>query len=529
MKKTMALLMAMVILVSAGMTNVLAASTNAVFKLDLSSARAENVTEEPARPKLEAGKASLTLQTSSGDAITFKNKKTINTGDGSVALAAAFAGAESEMRYNGSAFTVKLTQVKLDSGSSDGLEATVYPAGTLPFSFTGASLAPAGGTNNASLNLKGGVSVKTKSAGSGGTFDPSNQTIDIRQVLYSDANGRAVPLVESKSDLNGTGDGVRSGSDVYFLVNAPFDNDNYFKLRVTKGKNSKNIDKMEVKSKYYTKELYKVYGGQQVASGLTTGRHTFIKVPLKEIYTDDEYKITFDLKVSLTSDGEKKYPNYKETSIKADDVTAIYLKNKEVKGDGDYRVGEKGMVVKPLSNDWNEIVWYNEARDLARLYFFADSDVKAFYSKLSTKWDHMDYASYFNDQDAYIFDFTGSPKISSTSRADLEIYNPFLNSDGKETTNPKNITIYQVVDGDLHDVTSQWSYDEGDNGEMAYKTRTRFLGTYIFCEKPVKEAVDKDKDNFKPDTYPGGNHTPELPPEVDPGAKKPANTGRYED
>lgn len=531
MKKLLALLTAAVIIASTALTNVFAASTSAEFKLDLESVAVEPAGPggEPAGTKLEAGAASLTLRTNDGAAVSFASKKAIAAGDNNAAVAAAFSGAEAQMRYDGILYTVSLKLMTLDSGYINKLTAKVYPEGKVPFTLSGASLGPVQQTRavgDGKLDFTNGtVAVSTVSSGTGGTYDTgNNKTLDIRQVLYCDPSGRAVPLVEKKEDLNGTGDGVRSGTDVYFLVNAPFDNESYFKLRATKGNNSKNIDKIEVKSKYFDKELWQVYGGQQLSGGMTTGRHTFIKVPLKELYTDDEYKITFDLKVSLTSDGEKRYPDYAETSIKADDVTAIWLKNKEVKGDGDYRVGEKGMVIKPLKNDWNEITWYNEARDLAWLQFKADSDVESFYSKLSTKWNHEDYASWFNGQDAYMFDFTGSPKISSTSRADLQIYNPFLDADDHETADPHSITIYQVIDGDLKNVTSDWTYKEGDNGDMAYCTRTRFLGTYIFCEEPVEEA-EKDRDGSP-------SYVPEVTPETtlpnqDNGAKMPANTGKY--
>lgn len=538
MKKLLAMVVAAAITVSTGLTSAFAASTNAVYELNFNTTAMEASGAPLTETELDVGKATLSVQVSDGSMATFHNTAKLFPDDGDVKIAAAFTGAETEIRSSGTLFTLKLTAKQLPGGDpllGKVLNLTVYPAGKIPFSLTTSTLTPvSNGTPDAALefaNTKNAVANTLATAGSGGTYEENtNKTIDIEQVLYCNSSGQAVPLVENKEDLNGEGDGVRSGTDVLFLVNAPFDNENYFKLRATKGNNSKNINKIEVISKYYSKELYSVFGGKQLTGGLTTGRHTFVRVPLKELYTEDEYKITFDLKVSLTSSGESKYPNYQETSIKADDVTAIWLKNKVAKGDGDYRVGIKGMMIQPLNNDWNEIVWYNEARDLARLHFFADSDSDSFYSKLSTKWSNEDYASYFNGQDAYIFDFTGSPKLSSTSRADLEIYNPFEDEDGHTKIDPDSITIYQVTNGNLSDVTSNWTYKEGNNGEMAYVMRTRFLGTYIFCEKPVQleeeeeTPVPEEEPIAPPEPDPVEELTPQTP---DDGGKKPANTGKY--
>lgn len=127
------------------------------------------------------------------------------------------------------------------------------------------------------------------------------------------------------------------------------------------------------------------------------------------------------------------------------------------------------------------------AGEVARVRFFADSDIKPFYAKLSTKWEHQDYATYFVNQDAYLFDFIGSPKLSATSRASLEIYYPFTDSEGNPTVSPDEVNIYQVIDGDLYNITSHFTFEENADGAAVFATRTRFLGTYIMCEKPIEE------------------------------------------
>lgn len=131
------------------------------------------------------------------------------------------------------------------------------------------------------------------------------------------------------------------------------------------------------------------------------------------------------------------------------------------------------------------------AANVARVRFFGDSDVGKYYMKLSTKWENQDYAAIFQDQDAYLIDFKGAPKLSATSRADLEIYYPFTNEDGEATVDPQEVSIYQVVDGELYNVTSQFEFKENQDGDAVFATRTRFLSTYILCEKPV-ESLDQN-------------------------------------
>ena len=119
------------------------------------------------------------------------------------------------------------------------------------------------------------------------------------------------------------------------------------------------------------------------------------------------------------------------------------------------------------------------ASNVARVRFFGDSDVGKYYMKLSTKWENQDYAALFRDQDAYLIDFKGAPSLSATSRADLEIYYPFTNGDGEATVDPEEVNIYQ------------FEFKENKDGDAVFATRTRFLSTYILCEKPV-EALDQN-------------------------------------
>ena len=105
---------------------------------------------------------------------------------------------------------------------------------------------------------------------------------------------------------------------------------------------------------------------------------------------------------------------------------------------------------------------------------------------------------YFADQDAFIFNFKGSvagqTKISSTSRATLELYNPYYDSDEDElTVDPENVVIYAVADdGSLNDVTASFKAIENEDGDYVAQTKTRELGVYIIAEKPYTTAAAED-------------------------------------
>ena len=139
---------------------------------------------------------------------------------------------------------------------------------------------------------------------------------------------------------------------------------------------------------------------------------------MNELYTDDEIKVTLDLRLSAKSKAVDVFGVDDDAEVKVKDFY-FYMKNLVKAADGEWTVGVGGLMLDPVKNDWNDVTYTDEDGDVAFMKFFGDSDTGKFYAKLSTKWEHADYASYFNDQDAYIFQFTGSPNLSSASRAEI--------------------------------------------------------------------------------------------------------------
>ena len=178
----------------------------------------------------------------------------------------------------------------------------------------------------------------------------------------------------------------------------------------------------------------------------------------------------------------------------------VWIQNeRQEDDDANFVAGEKGVVIRPVKNETNTITWENSDRTLARLTFQADSDTDYLCPRLSTRWSNEDYYNFFDDQDAYLFDFVSNPDIPAQTRGTLELYNPFLDRDGDYYRDVRDLYLYQVVDGILKEV----DFDpvlENDDGEEVLRLRTRTLGTYVVCEDPLDLDDlygDEDKDDNK--------------------------------
>ena len=278
-----------------------------------------------------------------------------------------------------------------------------------------------------------------------------------------------------------------------------FQNKDLWKIKPDKGDdNAKLISKVSVATT--DKDKF----------GSGTGRRDAMKIELKPDYTDNDYK--FSPSVKLTYKGDKDNDPLEGYYVVVD--VKFYMGNFGEDADQDYDAGKGGVVLKPQTNEDNEITWEDENNTIATLRFVGDDDGKYFFPKLSTKWEDADYAEYFADQDAFIFNFVGSAagktQIASTSRATLELYNPYYDEDEDElTVDPEDVVIYSVEDdGSLLDVTASFKAVETDDGDYVFQTKTRELGVYIIAEKPYTTAV-------------------EAPAEGDDTAKDVPNTGLF--
>lgn len=227
-------------------------------------------------------------------------------------------------------------------------------------------------------------------------------------------------------------------------------------------------------------------------------RRWYVAVELKDNMSDDDFKIGFKLTFTAKKDilakdyGSIYFPDQGNPGGTGENaimmtkgsklvLTAkpVWVKNQVLEGDQTMAAGTGGVVVKPIKNENNEVIWEDDNGNIAQLNFEADSDVNKFFPKLSTKWDDSLYARNFAELDAYLISFIGNPTISSTSRPSLKLLSPFIDKDGEETVAPEDVVIYEVTDSALVDVTKKFTIDEDEDGNTVFVIRTRKLGTYI--------------------------------------------------
>lgn len=294
----------------------------------------------------------------------------------------------------------------------------------------------------------------------------------------------------------------RTSGDTYVLYGEYYTDKDLFKVKTDKGdENAKMIKSMALSEK-----------------NIQGSRGPWFEIKLNDDYTDDEFKINpsftvtakDDFYATTTQDANNNYilrPVDGDNTIPANsivvnkgdkiiyDVGKYYISNSTDNADQDYMAGTGGIVLKPTKNDDNEITWEDENNTIATLRFYSDDDAAKFFPKLTTKWDNADYAEYFADQNAFIFDFVGraagETKIASTSRATLELYNPYYDWDEDVlTVAPEDCVIYQIVDGELVDVTASFTALQNDDGDYVFQTKTRELGCYIIAEAEAAAVVD---------------------------------------
>ena len=227
-----------------------------------------------------------------------------------------------------------------------------------------------------------------------------------------------------------------------------------------------------------------------------SGREPLIKIKLKDDMSSDDFKISpqvkFTGKEDATWGGNTGYEDY-ELIV---DITG-WMGNIQVDGDEDWDAGTGGYIAKPTKDDDNEIIWHNENNDIARLTFQADSDVAKYYPKLSTKWVDSTYSEVIGNADGFVLEFVGNPAISSTSRATLEIYNPYINDDDEYDVAVEDLRVYLAdADGVLEDITDQCTLGTNDDDDEVITLRTRQLGTYVVTDGTavVDDAVADGSD-----------------------------------
>lgn len=220
-------------------------------------------------------------------------------------------------------------------------------------------------------------------------------------------------------------------------------------------------------------------------------RQDYIKVDMDDSDMTEDEKLTFDVYFKAKHSEEDKWHSGDRVNIRFE----LWVNNDVEDGeDADFEVGED-IVFNPVSNETNIINW-GDNYDVATVKFEANDDADKFYAKLSTKANSQIYRDYGDPANADLFfrTFVGAPRLDTTSRATVTLYNPWSQDDDDDyDIDPYNVYIYEVDGGELIDITENFTYvheDETEMGTDGWQSRTRTLGSYVLSDMPLDTFYD---------------------------------------
>ena len=272
-------------------------------------------------------------------------------------------------------------------------------------------------------------------------------------------------------------------------------NDKLFSFSSTKKTNSKLVKSIEVVT--------------NKAIGSVSGRNNWLKITLNDgtMTSEQKFEGTVTFKAKKTSDSEGLHNGFSgDVAYLGDTYTldlSIWVNNSKIT-DGDNPGTGDRVYFDPTANDTNTLIWGD---DRASLKFEAGSNPDKFYARLSTKADMNIYSEYGDplNADLYFYDFVGNPTVPSTSRAVLTLGVPW-DLDAAYVPDPEKCYIYQVINGELVDVTNQFTYSEDEQEIAGWSIKTRQLGTYIVSDTELdleiadEDSAPSDSDKDVPDT-----------------------------
>ena len=398
----------------------------------------------------------------------------------------------------------------------------------MSYASTDATTPSAGGTYYLNEDADGYV----EGDGSGFYQDGDNNYIKFTSTTPADISGQITAATDAVKADNTTATGAYKNGSTYYETSLDAEdivaavatakaaatssyivtldsltNTDYFKFDVDKDDGSKYVSKIEVVDDKKLNDL--------------SDRTAFLKVTLADSTTTSDLKtsgtITFKAKAdsSTYTSGSKKLTNG-DVWKSGDTFTINYtfwLNNVKTSNDSNVETGDR-VYFDPDDNEDNTLVWGD---DRAALFFEANDDANKFYARLQTKSDAEIYSTYGDpvNADLWFFDFVGNPTIPSTSRATLTLGIPW-DEDDDYTPNPEDCFIYEKdADGNLTDVTSQFTYDEDNDGTTeipGWTIKTRTLGTYVISDTELDTTVVDDVDEEPADdtasTVDGGKEIP---------------------
>lgn len=355
--------------------------------------------------------------------------------------------------------------------------------------------------------VTGGAEI---TVGAAGITDEVTGVVSTAQAAYNSAESDKKRVQEELDKLNGTGDG--SITDLTDKAAAAKATSDAFDEAIASAEYTNAKAAIEAAP---AKDYASLSAVEAALASLNAKKDTLNGTGAGSIANAKEEVANAENAVKAAEEGGQVGTGYLKKGDTMKVPMTIWIQNENrVDDDATFVAGEKGVVIKPVKNEENTVTWEDNNDTLAIMKFTADSDVEYYMPRMATKWNNEDYLDYFDDMDAYIRSFVGNPSIPCTSRARLWINNPFVDDDGEETIDPDDIYVYEVVDGELYDITDKVEYTTNDDDDYAFLIKTRTLGTYIFSDGPadIEDEDDDDYDPEAPDKVEVNNNKKPVPP-----------------
>lgn len=151
-------------------------------------------------------------------------------------------------------------------------------------------------------------------------------------------------------------------------------------------------------------------------------------------------------------------------------------------GDPDFPCGPVEVILTPKKDKDADLTWDDVGKLVAQVNFAGGAPDGS--PKLSACWEDTGLPGSPELGDCYARVFVGNPKVQSGEMS-LILTNPFLTEKGEETIPHHQVVLYEILDGQLVDISRRADYGADSDGNGAFLLTTDHLGSYVLSKQAL--------------------------------------------